>query len=52
MKAIVYSNLSYDQKIKEAQNLKVIEFLVKANTPLGAVVLKAKEALRGPVMSF
>ncbi|HUZ93255.1 MAG TPA: response regulator [Candidatus Paceibacterota bacterium] len=45
VKAIVYSNLSYNEKHGEAAGVGVKDFLVKADTSLAEVVRIAKETL-------
>lgn len=45
VKAIAYTNLSYDEMRERARRLDVSNFLIKANTGLAEVVKKVKEEM-------
>ena len=45
VKAIVYTNLSYNEKREQARIVGVADFLVKANVRIGDVVKRVKEEL-------
>ncbi len=45
VKVLIYTNLSYNEKRKEALTVGVTDFLIKANTNLETLVKKAKEEL-------
>ena len=45
VKALIYSNLSYNEKREEASRIGVTNFLIKANGPLAELVKKVREEL-------